>query len=407
MRLFPLFFVVCSVYAETTLPQLIESGQQNEKVESYIQLSNAAKLAYRSTKRAYFPKIDGFGNATYADPTGGFEAQQTYTAGLKGEMTLFDGFKRENLLDQHKALEHAANHQLQGIKKEISLDIIQRYFNLQNTHDEINTLMLMRDQLEAQLVRLEKFKTVGLASEDSLMRMRSEVSDADYRIEDLRYQADRQTAELETMTNQRIKSLAPSEIAAPSNVRSEELDTLIAMRYSRDAKIYEAKQKDASYLPTLKLEDQYSYYDYRDDPMPQIRVNNQNKFIVSLNMNLFDFSSASTAKEALLAEAQAKSNEFAYASKEAENNFLLAKRYIDRSRTLIGASQKTFDAASKTFDAVKKKYESRIVDYVTYLDALHTLTDATNQLSQAKRTLHYAYAVYYYYAGMDPKEFVR
>lgn len=54
-----------------------------------------------------------------------------------------------------------------------------------------------------------------------------------------------------------------------------------------------------------------------------------------------------------------------------------------------------------------KKYEARIVDYVTYLDALHTLTDATNQLSRAKRTLYYAYAAYYFYAGLDPKEFVR
>lgn len=407
MRILYFLMAACALNAQTSLSSLIDSAQKNGRIESYAHQSSAAKLGYDAAKYSYFPRIDGFGNASFVDHTGGFDAKQTYSAGFRGEFIVYDGSRRENLLDQNKALENAAQHTLYGAKKELSLDVIQRYFELQNTRDEIKTYRTMSEQLEGQLERLEMFKRAGLASEDALMRLRSEVSNARYGIEDLEYRAERQKRELETITNQTITELESSEVLPPKEVQMQELDKLNALKYTRDAKVHEAKQKDASNLPTIKLEDHYSFYDYKNDPIAQMRVDTQNKFIASLSMNLVDFSAASTAKQALMAQAQAQSSELAYAAKEVEHNRLLASRYIERTRILIDSSEKTYDAATKTFDAVKKKYEARIVDYVTYLDALHTLTDATNQLSRAKRTLYYAYAAYYFYAGLDPKEFVR
>lgn len=407
MRILYLIMASYALHAQTSLPSLIDSAQHNERMESYQQQSLAATLGYESAKYSYFPRIDGFGSASFVDNTGGFDAKQSYSAGVKGEFTVFDGFKRENLLDKNRALENAAKHNQEGAKKEISLNVIKQYFELQNTMDEIQTLITMRDQLQAQLVRLEKFKTVGLASEDALMRMRSEVSDSDFKIENLHYQADRQKADLETITNQKIGDLSESSVVAPKEIRTLELDKINALKYSRDAKIHEAQISDAQNLPTIKLEDQYSFNDYYKDPIADMRVDHQNKITASLSMNLIDFSSASLAKQALMAQAHAQSSELIYATKEANQNRLLAQRYIERSRTLIISSEQTYEASSKTFEAVKKKYEARIVDYVTYLDALHVLSDSLNQLNLAKRTLNYAHAAYYYYAGLDPKEFVK
>lgn len=404
-----IYFLIASyaLHAQTSLPSLINSAQHNERIKSFYLQSTAAKLGYESAKYSYFPRIDGFANASFVDRTGGFDAKQSYSAGIKGEFTVFDGFKRENRLDQNRALENAAKHNLDGAKKEISLTVIKQYFELQNTLDEIKTLNTMRDQLEAQLVRLEKFKTVGLASEDALMRMRSEVSNVHFKIENLNYQADRQKADLETICNQKISDLSDSFVAAPNDIKNQELDKINALKYSRDAKIHEAQMSDAQNLPIIKLEDQYSFNDYYNDPIASMRVDRQNKIIASLSMNLIDFSSASLAKQSLMAQAQAQNSELLYASKEADQNRLLAERYIERSRVLISASQQTYEASAKTFEAVKKKYEARIVDYVTYLDALHGLADSINQLNLAKRTLNYAHAAYYYYAGLDPKEFVK
>ncbi|MDP3466242.1 MAG: TolC family protein [Sulfuricurvum sp.] len=396
-----------ALYAQTTLPSLIESAHRNEKIMGLEQRASAAALGHQSTKNSYLPRVDAFANASLVDRTGGFDAKRSAVAGVKAEMIVFDGFKRENTINQSDAFKNAASYDLLAGKKALTLQVIQRYFELQNTLDEIDTNILMRDQLSAQLGRLEKFRSAGLASEDTLMRMRSELSNAQYGLEDLKYQADQQKGDLEIISSQKISDLKPSRVIEPALTKTEELDTLKALRYSRDAKKFEAEKTDAGYLPTIKIEDQYAYYDYYNDPIASMRVDTQNKLTASLTMNLIDFSSASTAKQALIAQAQAQTSELAYASKEAQHNVHMTIRNVERSRIMIDAAQSAFDASQKTFDAVKQKYEARIVDYITYLDALHSLTDTTNQLTRAKRSLNYAYAAYYYYAGLDPKEFVQ
>jgi len=396
-----------ALHAQTTLPSLIDSALRNDRVESLNQRAAAAALNHQATQRSYLPRIDAFANAALVDHTGGFDAKRSYAAGVKAQMIVFDGFKRKNAINQSNALQNAARYDLSEGKKSVTLEVIQRYFELQNILDEIQTNTMLRDQIEHQLIRLEKFRSAGLASEDSLTRMRSELSNAQYLLEDLNYQADRQKADLELITGQTLEDLAPSVLVEPAITKTDEPDSLKALRFSRDAKRFEAEKTDAGYLPTITLEDQYGYYDYYNDPIASMRVKNQNKLTASLTLNLVDFSTASTAKQALAAQAQAQTSELAYASKEAENDLLMATRNIERTRVQIDSAQNAYLASQKTFDAVKQKYEARIVDYVTYLDALHALTDTTNQLSRAKRALHYAYAAYYYYAGLDPKEFVQ
>ncbi|MGZ8548956.1 MAG: TolC family protein [Sulfuricurvum sp.] len=407
MRLLLLLFTAFTLHAHTTLLSLIESAQHNEQLESLNEHTNAAQLQYQATKNSYLPRIDALANGSLVSPSGGFDAAQNYSAGLRGEYVIFDGFKRENKLDQTKALENAAKYRHSAGKKEISLDIIQRYFELQNTLEEIHTYSLVKDQLQAQLSRLEKFLSAGLASEDALMRIRSAFSNAQYQLEDLRYQRDRQTTDLETMTNQTLGTLTPVSVREPTVFKNDELDSIKALKYSRDATTYQARQSDSGFLPTLTVFDQYTVSHYVDDPIAVMRVNNQNKLSMSLSLNLVDFSAASTAKQALIAQSHAQTLELNYAAKESAANLSMASRSIERSRALILSAQSAFDSSQKTFNAVTQKYEARIVDYVTYLDALRSLTDSTNQLSRAKRSLNYAYATYYYYAGLDPKEFVQ
>lgn len=407
MRLLLLLFTALTLHADTTLLSLIESAQHNEQLDSLNEHANAAGLQHQAAKNSYLPRIDAFGNGSVVSPSGGFDAAQNYSAGLRGEYVVFDGFKRENKLDQTKALENAAKYHHSAGKKEISLDVIQRYFELQNTLEEIRTYSLVKGQLQAQLSRLEKFLSAGLASEDALMRIRSAFSNAEYQLEDLNYQRDRQTIDLETMTNQTLGTLTPVSVREPTISKNDELDSLKALKYSRDATTYQAQQSDSGFLPTVTVSDQYTVSHYVDDPIAAMRVNSQNKLTASLSLNLLDFSAASTAKQALIAQSHAQTLELNYAAKQSSANLSMALRSIERSRALILSAQSAFDASSKTYEAVKQKYEARVVDYVTYLDALSALSDATNQFNRAKRTLHSTYAAYYYYAGFDPKELLQ
>lgn len=407
MRVLSLLFAACALNAQPTLLSLIDSAQKNDRIESLNHQSKAATLGYESVKYGYFPRIDAFGSAAYVDRTGGFDAKQSYSGGVKAEWIVFDGLKREHTVDQHSALINASRHKLSDAKKEVALEVIERYLQIQNTHDEIGTLEIMRQQLQEQYQRLEKFKSAGLASEDALMRIGSELSDTEYKIEDLRYRLDQQTSMLQILTAQHITEVPEADILPPDSVAFQEHDKIHALRFARDAKMHEAQTKDATDLPMFKLEDQLSFNDYVNDPIASMRVDRQNKLMASMSINLIDFSSASLAKQSLMAQAHSQSSELAYAIKEIDQNRILAQRYIERTRSLIVSSQKRSEATVKTFETVKKKYESRIVDYVTYLDALHSMHDALTQLYRAQRTLKYAYASYYYYAGLDPKEFVK
>lgn len=407
MKYFIPLIAAAALQAQSSLPLLIDSAQKNERMQSLEQRLRAADLNLKSANNSYLPRVDAFANGSVVDRMGGFDAKGSVAAGLKAEMIVFDGYKREHTIRQNESLRRAAAHTLSGEKKAVSLEVIQRYFELQNSLDEIATQNAMCDQLSAQLVRLEKFRSAGLASEDALMRIRSALSQAQYVLEDLAYQAERVKGELEILSGQTISDLSPALIVEPSAIASEEPDTLKALRFSRDAKAFEAQKADPGFLPTLTIEDQYGYYDYYNDPIAAMRVSTQNKLTASLNLNLIDFSTASTASQALAAQAQAQSSELAYAAKELQNDLSMAKRAIQRSRSLIVSAQSTLASSTKTYEAVKQKYEARIVDYVTYLDALQTLTDATNSLLRAKRGLLGAYASYYYYSGLDPKEFVQ
>ena len=286
MKLPLLLLMSLALYADTSLISLIESAHHNEKIVALEQRASAAGLNYQATKNSYLPRIDGVGYGDTVNKNGGFDASQSYNAGVRAEVVLFDGFQRENRFDETQSLKNAAYFNLNAGKKELSLNVIKRYFELQNTLEKIHTYTLVRDQLQEQLGRLEKFRMAGLASEDSLMRIRSALANADYELEDLGYQSDRQRADLETIANMPFTKLAPATIIEPQATPSEELDILKSLRFSRDATLYQAQQSDVGFFPTISVADQYMVYHYVDDPIAAMRVPDQNKLSLSLTVNL-------------------------------------------------------------------------------------------------------------------------
>ena len=64
-------------------------------------------------------------------------------------------------------------------------------------------------------------------------------------------------------------------------------------------------------------------------------------------------------------------------------------------------------AANSTYGVIKQKFEAGLVDNVTYLDAL---TQKIRAVARHKETIYdyeIAKSIYYYYAGKDPREYIR
>ena len=71
------------------------------------------------------------------------------------------------------------------------------------------------------------------------------------------------------------------------------------------------------------------------------------------------------------------------------------------------STQSALRASKSTYDAIVRKFDAGAVDNITYLDALNKLTLAKARDKETQYDYEIAKSIYYYYAGKNPKEFIR
>ena len=397
----------------TNLTALIDKAHSNELIDVYKSKVLSASKTYDATKSSYFPRIDLGGSAQLISPKDALGAGQIYNVNAEASVIVLDGFRRENILDEKRKLRHASEFDLSQIKKDLSFQVANLYFNLQIVQADIKALEQTKEQLQEQLKQQRKFFNARLTTEDNVVRIEAAVANVDYRIEVERYKYDESMAKLYTLTNTILEKVEKSSLKEPTFKNSQELDRLKALASNIEAVGFQAEQVDSSYYPTIVLRDKYGYTGYEDDALDELgipgveRINTQNVLMLNLSMNVIDFSAASEQKEAVMAQKRALESQLAYQRKEANADMKLAKRAIERSKKLLKASELSQDASNRTFEIVEKKYKARVVDYVKYLDALTQKTDAQAQYNRALGALEISYASYYYYAGFDIKEYIK
>ena len=396
------------------LSTLIDQAQKSDLVDAYRSKLDSSVKTYEATKSSYLPKIEIGGSAQLISPPDSMGAGQIYNTYAQASVVLLDGFKRENLLDEKNKIKDSSRYELLKIKKDISLNVSTLYFNIQITDAEINSLDQSRKQLEEQLKQQQKFYEAKLTTEDHVARIEAAIANIDYQIEVKKYQYDEYTTMLQTLTNIKIDKLTKQSIKEPIDIDANEIDALKSMRSQADSIGYKAEQLDSANYPTLILSDKYSYTAFEEDELEKLaaifpieRVNSQNTLMLNLKMNLFDFGATSKQKEVALSEQKALLSQIAYKKKEADADLKLAKRAIQRAKKLLYASKLSKEASQRTYEIVQKKYKARVVDYVKYLDALSNNTEAEAQYNRALGNLQISYANYYYFAGLDIKEYVK
>ena len=397
------------------LNMLIEKAQSNELIDVYKAKLNAAEAGFDATKSSYYPRIDIGASGKLFSPKDALGAGQVYNAYAEGSVVILDGFKRENILDEKRKRQHASEYDLSQVKKDVSLQVASLYFNLLIVQADIDALAQTREQLSEQLKQQKQFFEARLTTEDNVARIEAALANLDYRVEVKRYEYDESMAKLYTLSNEIVEEVTPASIEEPTFENRQELDRLKSMASTAEAVRFKAEQVDSVYYPTIILSDRFGYTDYRDDAFNDFqlpgasfeRVNTQNILMLSLKMNLIDFSAASEQKQAVLAEHKALKAQLVYKRKESNADLKLAERAITRAKTLLRASALSMKASNRTFEIINKKYKARLVDYVKYLDALTQKTESQAQFNRAMGALKISYARYYYYAGFDVKEFIK
>ncbi len=166
-------------------------------------------------------------------------------------------------------------------------------------------------------------------------------------------------------------------------------------------------------MPQVNLSDTY-HKSHFDDLVTapgisgnEFLIDRQNKLMVSVNMRLFDNGKMSKESEAVKYQKLSLLSQIDHAKKEQRMNFKLAGKSLKTTRTKLKSSKSALKAAKSTYDVIRQKFEVGLVDNIAFLDALAQRTLAYARYKETVYDYEIRKSIYYYYAGKDPKEFIR
>lgn len=403
-----LLFLMVPVFAfAVDLRTLIEHAEKSDLAQSYEYEAQSARSAESAVTRAYLPKITAGYTQQTVDKQGTIDAKTTTVGNLKATLVLFDGFRRENMMDEKEAAARSAELTASHFKKNQTLNVINLYYSCLNILEDIKAKEQKGRQLEAEVVRLEKFYRAGSVSLDAVERMKASKAMNDYELHTYRLGLDRTKAGLETITGVNADRLERSTVLDPAAYEYADRDDIKALEMSVQSLDYKARQSRADYMPTIFVEDSYSTYEY-DGLNPAFdMVDKQNKVTVGVSLTLFDFFAKSKEKEALMLQKMKLQSQYAYQKDKAKRELALAFQSLSTAKSSIDAAHARMVAADKTYEYVNKKFQANVVDNVTYLDALSEKYEAMAMYNRSLNQYEYEKAAYYFYASKDIKEFVR
>jgi outer membrane protein TolC len=254
---------------------------------------------------------------------------------------------------------------------------------------------------------MKVFKNAGLVSEVELYQLKAALENVKYNLNSLDLQKKTLLSQLSLKVGKTIKRVSYS------HFRKKRVsfypDAQIKSLQAKMASLYEnAKVISAANNPKVNLSLEHNQYAYdRTDRLHPEGLNSQTTLSLSGTMRVYDGGVKKRESEAMKLQAMSLSYQIKYSLKEQKINFKLSKLRISNVKTEIKSAKSSLRAAQKNYNAILKKYNAGIIDNTGYLDALSNLAQAKANYKKALYDLDVAYAIYYFNAGRDIRNFVQ
>jgi len=404
---FIFLFLFLKIYGDS-LKDLLESANVQNNIIISKELSSKAKLKeYEASRSAMFPTLDAGGFFQSVDDKTLMQPGDVYSGYVKLSYDIMNGGRKSSIKKQKLEELKSTKFEADAFKKSLVLQIVQDFFNIKNLKAMINSLKEKQIALKAQLKRVKKFYDVNLSTKDDVNKLQSAYDMNSYNIQSLELQKTTLLKQLELKVGKSINSLEDSRFLKNINIKLELTDEIKALKAKRKSLKYLAKSIESANLPQVNITDTYSKYKYnRYDKFHPKGLDEQNKIMLSVNLRLFDDGMISKNKQSAILNAKALENQIIYKTKEQKMLFNIAKSRIKTLKAKIKSAKSALKSALSTYKTIKSKYEAGLVDNVAYLDALSVKTEAKSRYESSLNELEIAYAIFYYYAGKDPKEFI-
>lgn len=397
----PLSLLTAMLLAED-LSTLLPKASSNLRVESSRLMIDKAQAQIDEAHSAYFPTINVGGIYQHKNKTTAFEPKTIHGLELGAEVTLFDGFRREALLDALRANKEGSQQSMEQERQNVFIETIAAYYDYLDIRDRLETNAQKYKELNAQVERYTILVQNDLATTDILKSLIASRLNTEYDDQNLRTQLAKNRKELELLCGSSINDeIVYRELSMPQLAQMERHD-LQSDRASLE--ILEHTEDRYTYLPSITLGAKHKEMHYKDyDTMggANVQPDSQNEISASLNLTLFDMGRISKEREQARLDTLKARKLLDYKTKKLQNEADISLLSLDASREALKAAKAEEEAREEAFKTIRSRFEAGLVNSTTYLSELTSLSDARAKARHAQNALQMAKANAAFTHGID------
>lgn len=403
------FLVPIFLYSQN-LEELVNLTIENRLVESSKQNLDALKDEYKSVQRGYLPKLDA--GASYSINEHEYPNNPKKRANAYGSLNylLYDGGKKYDIYDGYETNIKSGEKSLDALKNNLSLTVIQYYFDYLSLEAKKDAKQKEIEQLTAQEDRIGRFYKAGTTTEDELQKIVSRLQNAIVELQEIELNIITITHNLEYITGTQVSITDGSKLEDINNLiqKSPRFD-IQALDFETQSKQSVAQAQKSGYYPTITLDNTFNYYDNNyDRKINDTDINNhQNVASANMKWNLFSFGQTKYQYESKQKEYLASRSNFEYEKNKADVDLQLALKSYNIAKAKIKSTEATLKAAQSAYEIIKSKFENGLIDNVAFLQSLTEKYDAISQHKKAINDLEVKKATIIYHSGEKLQEYIR
>lgn len=410
-KIYYIFLTPLFLYGQN-LEELINLSIQNRLVNASTQNLESVKDEYKSVKSGYLPSLDLNGKYGIAETETQSLAKKAGTVNASLNYTLYDGGKKSDVYDSYESTIKSSEESLESLKNGISLTVANYYFNYLSLVAQKEAKLKEIEQLESQMLRLSRFLDAGTTTEDEVQKIVSSVENANVNLQEIELEIVTILHNLEYITGSKVDITSGSNIKELEELsKNAERFDIKSLEYDVQTKLSNAKAEKSGYLPTITLDNTYSYYDNnfdnKDYESNANSLDHQNIASANLSWNIFSFGETKYKYESAYKSYLASKLNYEYEKNKANVDLQLAIRAYEISKTKIKSAEANLKAAESAYEVIKSKFENGLVDNVAYLQSLSEKFDALSQLKTSINDLEIKKANIIYNSGKKLEEYIK
>ena len=408
-KLYFIFLVPLFLSAQN-LEELVNLSIQNKLVDSSQKSLDSIKDEYESVKSGYMPSLDVGANHSITDKETTSVPKNSSKTYASISYELYDGGKKSDIYDSYESNIKSSEKSLEALKNDISLNVVTYYYNYLSYISQKEAKEKEIEQLDSELTRLSRFLDAGTTTEDEVQKIISRLESSKVTLQELELEILTILHNLEYITGEKVTISAGSNVKELENNAQNDLRfDLKSLEYDVEAKLANSKSEKSGYLPTVTLDNTYSYYDSNFDnkAYESNAIDHQNIASANLKWNIFSFGETKYKYESKYKDYLSLKSQLEYEKNKANVDLELAIKSYEISKLKIKSSEANLKAATTAYDVIKSKYQNGLIDNVAFLESLSEKFTALSQLKTSQNDLEIKKAKILYYSGKKLEEYIK